>query len=167
MLRTVHDHDDWNAEARGETPMQRADRAYGEILQEVRVAQTGVQILFAFLLGVAFTNRFATASTFQRTTMTVTILLTVVSAVLMIAPAAWHRVYFQQGRRMDVVVWGNRFALVGLAFLAAAMTGAVLLVLDTVLGIVVAVVVAPCVGLLFGTIWFFIPLARRRAAPRD
>jgi Family of unknown function (DUF6328) len=58
MLRTVHDHDDWNAEARGETPMQRADRAYGEILQEVRVAQTGVQILFAFLLALAFQARF-------------------------------------------------------------------------------------------------------------
>jgi hypothetical protein len=54
MLRTLHDHDDWNAEARGETPMQRADRAYAEILQEVRVAQTGVQILFAFLLALAF-----------------------------------------------------------------------------------------------------------------
>jgi hypothetical protein len=57
MLRRLHDHDDWNAEARGETPMQRADRAYGEILQEVRVAQTGVQILFAFLLALAFQAR--------------------------------------------------------------------------------------------------------------
>jgi len=59
-------HDEWNAGARGETPLQRADRAYGEILQEVRVAQTGVQILFAFLLTLAFTSRFASITQFQR-----------------------------------------------------------------------------------------------------
>ena len=56
---TPDDHDEWNADARGETPLQRVDRSYGEILQEVRVAQTGVQILFAFLLALAFTARFA------------------------------------------------------------------------------------------------------------
>src|SRR5436305_8880355 len=59
-------HDEWNAGARGETPLQRVDRAYGEILQEVRVAQTGVQILFAFLLALAFTTRFAAVTGFQR-----------------------------------------------------------------------------------------------------
>src|SRR5262249_5363915 len=68
-------HDEWNAGARGETPLQRADRAYGEILQEVRVAQTGVQILFAFLLTLAFTSRFASITQFQRNAYVVTLML--------------------------------------------------------------------------------------------
>src|SRR5690242_16856210 len=62
---TSDGHDEWNAGERGETPLQRADRAYGEILQEVRVAQTGVQLLFAFLLGLAFTSRFASVTQFE------------------------------------------------------------------------------------------------------
>jgi len=88
MLRTVHEHDDWNADARGETPMQRADRAYGEILQEVRVAQTGVQILFAFLLALAFQARFGTITSFQRGAYVVTLMLCAGSTALLIAPAA-------------------------------------------------------------------------------
>jgi hypothetical protein len=66
VCASSEDHDDWNAGARGETPLQRADRAYGEILQEVRVAQTGVQILFAFLLALAFQARFGSTTSFQR-----------------------------------------------------------------------------------------------------
>src|SRR5919109_4246444 len=92
MLHTVHDHDDWNAGARGETPMQRADRAYGEILQEVRVAQTGVQILFAFLLALAFQARFAAITDFQRGVYVVTLMLCAAATALLIAPAAIHRV---------------------------------------------------------------------------
>lgn len=145
----------------------RLARNMAELLQELRVAQAGVQILFAFLLGVAFTNRFASATVFQRTTLIVTILLTVMSAVLLIAIAAWHRLYFQQRRRIDLIRWGNRFAIVGLACLAAAMTGAVLLVTDVVLGIVAAIVIAVCVAALFGTIWFVFPLVRRSSALQD
>src|SRR5262249_5650590 len=66
ICSAVHDHDEWNAAERGETPLQRADRAYGEILQEVRVAQTGVQILFAFLLALAFQARFGSTTNLQR-----------------------------------------------------------------------------------------------------
>jgi Family of unknown function (DUF6328) len=66
VCSAVDDHDEWNAAERDETPLQRADRAYGEILQEVRVAQTGVQILFAFLLALAFQARFASVTHFQR-----------------------------------------------------------------------------------------------------
>ncbi|HKN96198.1 MAG TPA: DUF6328 family protein [Pseudonocardiaceae bacterium] len=145
----------------------RLARNMGELLQELRVAQTGVQILFAFLLSVAFAARFGSATTFQRVTMVVTVALTTVSAVLLVAPAAWHRVYFREGRREDILRWGNRFALVGLAFLAAAMTGAVLLVVDAVLGRTPAVVLASGAAVLFYAVWFAFPVARRSTAPRD
>lgn len=154
-------------DGRGESDRARLTRNMGELLQELRVVQAGVQILFAFLLAVAFTARFATATTFQRTTMIVTILLTVVSTVLLMALPAWHRLYFQQHRRMDLIRWGNRFAITGLACLAAAMTGAVLLVSDVVLGFAAGVTIAAFVAALFGAVWFVVPLARRATAPVD
>ena len=140
-------------------------RNMAELLQELRVAQAGVQILFAFLLSVAFTNRFASATTFQRVTVITTVLLTTASSVLLMAPVAWHRLYFHQGRRPDVIRWGNRFALIGLALLAAAMTGAVLLVADAVVGRVPAIVMAACAAVLFGSTWIVLPLVRRARTP--
>jgi Family of unknown function (DUF6328) len=76
---------------RGETPLQRADRAYGEILQEVRVAQTGVQILFAFLLTLAFTARFRSVTQFERDIYVVTLMLAAGASALLIAPARARR----------------------------------------------------------------------------
>jgi hypothetical protein len=144
----------------------RLARNMAELLQELRVAQAGVQILFAFLLSVAFTNRFANATTFQRVTVIVTILLTTASAALLMAPVAWHRLYFRQGRRPEVINWGNRFTLGGLTLLAAAMTGAVLLVGDAVLGRLAAILIAVFAAVLFGSTWMVMPLVRRARAPR-
>lgn len=144
-----------------ESEQQQLARNMAELLQELRVAQAGVQILFAFLLSVTFTARFATASTLQRTTFIVTVLLTTVSAVLLIAPVAWHRLYFRQGRRLDVIHWGNRFALGGLVLLAAAMSGAVLLATSAVVGDVPSVVMACCALVLFTVVWLVLPLAKR------
>src|SRR5438105_9777609 len=87
VCTSVEDHDNWNAGARGETPLQRADRAYGEILQEIRVAQTGVQILFAFLLTLAFQARFGQTTGFQRHVYVVTLMLCAAATALLIAPA--------------------------------------------------------------------------------
>jgi hypothetical protein len=92
----------------------------GELLQELRVAQAGVQILFAFLLSVAFAAGFQHADQFQRITATATVLLTAGSSAFLIAPAAWHRLYFRQGRRGDILRWANRSTLTGFALLAAA-----------------------------------------------
>src|ERR1700753_1565987 len=143
-----------------ESEQARLSRNMAELLQELRVAQAGVQILFAFLLSVAFPNRFATASAVQRGTLITTIVLATASAALLMAPAAWHRLYFRKGRREEILFWGNRFALVGLALLAAAMTGVILLVVDAVAGIVLAAVIAGCAALLFGMLWFAVPAAR-------
>lgn len=145
-----------------ESEQDRLARNMAELLQELRVAQTGVQILFAFLLSVVFTARFGDATTFERATVIVTVLLTTVSAALLMAPAAWHRIYFRQGRRPEILRWANRFAITGLAVLAAAMTGAVLLVAQVVVPAWAAIVMAACAAILFTSVWFVMPLTRRR-----
>ena len=161
MLHTVHDHDDWNTEARGETPMQRADRAYGEILQEVRVAQTGVQILFAFLLALAFQARFGGITSFQRGTYVVTLMLCAGATALLIAPAAVHRMTYRRRLKQDLVRVANRLALSGLVLLLLSMASAVLLIMDVVLGLVPAILLAAGVLAWFTMWWFVLPLRSR------
>jgi len=167
MLHTVHDHDDWNAEARGETPMQRADRAYGEILQEVRVAQTGVQILFAFLLALAFQARFGSITSFQRGAYVVTLMLCAGSTALLIAPAAFHRMIYRRRLKQHLVTVANRLALSGLVLLMLSMASAVLLIMDVVLGLVPAIVLAAGVLAWFALWWFMLPLRTRQLGADD
>jgi Family of unknown function (DUF6328) len=155
------DHDDWNAGARGETPLQRADRAYGEILQEVRVAQTGVQILFAFLLTLAFQARFAEITSFQRHVYVVTLMLCAAATALLIAPAAFHRVVYRKRLKQHLVQIANRLALAGLVLLLLSLVSAVLLVMDVVVGRVPAIVLAAAVLVWFVAWWFVLPLASR------
>ena len=166
MLRTVHDHDDWNAEARGETPMQRADRAYAEILQEVRVAQTGVQILFAFLLALAFQARFGDITSFQRGAYVVTLMLCAGATALLIAPAAFHRIIYRRRLKQHLVRVANRMAITGLALLLLSMVSAVLLIMDVVLGLAPAIALAAG-ALAWFTIWWFVLPLRSRARELD
>ncbi|MFD4411215.1 DUF6328 family protein [Streptomyces sp. NPDC058466] len=120
--------------ARDETPLERADRNFAELLQELRVTQTGVQILFAFLLTLAFTQRFPSLDTVQRTTYVTTLLLAVVAAALFTAPAALHRSLFQQNVKPTIVRVSSQLAHIGLYVLMLAFTGSVLLVVDVTLG---------------------------------
>jgi hypothetical protein len=154
-------HDEWNAGARGETPLQRTDRAYGEILQEVRVAQTGVQILFAFLLTLAFTSRFATITHFQRNIYVLTIMLCAGATALLIAPAAFHRMVYRRRLKQRLVHVANQLALSGLVLLLLAMVSALLLILDVAIGLGPALVLA--VGALgwFVTWWIVVPVWNR------
>jgi Family of unknown function (DUF6328) len=164
------DHDEWNAQARGETPLQRADRAYNEVLQEVRVAQTGVQILFAFLLALAFTNRFPTVTTFERDLYVVTLMLCAAATALLIAPAAFHRVIYRQRLKPHLVRVASRLALAGLGFLLLALVSALLLILDVTLSLVPALILAGAAFAFFATWWFALPLRlylRHQASLRD
>ncbi|MDN3292954.1 DUF6328 family protein [Streptomyces ficellus] len=120
--------------ARNETPLERADRNFAELLQELRVTQTGIQILFAFLLTLAFTPRFAFLDSYQRGTYVGTLLLAVVAATLFTAPAALHRTLFQRGAKARIVSISSRLARIGLAVLALTLTCSVLLVVDVVYG---------------------------------
>lgn len=130
------------------------------------MAQAGVQILFGFLLSVTFTGRYATASPLVRGTHLVTVLCAAAAVALLTAPAAWHRVLFRRGRREDVVAAGNTFMLAGLGFLAVAMTGTVLLISEVILGGWVAVLIGVLTLLLYGTLWFAMPLFTRDSSPR-
>ncbi|WP_055551467.1 DUF6328 family protein [Streptomyces sp. NBRC 110028] len=126
--------DDAPRTVRRETALERDDRNFAELLQELRVTQTGVQILFAFLLTLAFTNRFGTLDEVQRGTYVATLLLAVVAAALFTAPAALHRTLFRRGAKRRVVDVSGRLASAGLYVLTMAFTGSVLLVVDVVLG---------------------------------
>ncbi|MCX5355912.1 DUF6328 family protein [Streptomyces mirabilis] len=147
---------------RHETPEERADRNLVELLQELRVVQTGVQIVFAFLLGVAFTSRFPQLSDFQRGTYVVTLLLTVVSAAVLATPVALHRGLFHRGVKPRIVALSTRFAQIGLVFLALALNGAVLLLLDVVLGLSAAIATTVVTTAMFAALWLLLPWALRR-----
>ncbi|MFF7144290.1 DUF6328 family protein [Streptomyces nodosus] len=145
-----------------ESPEARADRNLVELLQELRVVQTGVQIVFAFLLGAAFTSRFPQLSTFQHGSYVVTLLLTVVAAVILATPVALHRGLFHRGLKSRIVALSALLAQVGLVFLAMALNGAVLLLMDVVLGRTAAIAITAITVTLFAGLWFVLPWAIRR-----
>ncbi|MFJ4191014.1 DUF6328 family protein [Kitasatospora sp. NPDC089509] len=147
-----------------ENPAVRADRRLVELLQELRVLQTGVQIVFAFLLGVAFTPRFAELSDAQQDIYVTTLLLTVVAAAVFATPVALHRGLYRHPGKARIVHVSARIAQYGLLLLACALSGAVLLVLDVVLGTAAAVAITAVIALIFATLWFVLPWALRRAA---
>lgn len=141
-----------------ESPEERLRRNIGELLQELRVAQAGVQILFGFLLAVTFTRPYLDGTDFQHAVHLVTVGLTVVAVALLTAPAAWHRVLFRQGQRDRILRISNRFALCGLAALAGAIAGTVLLLVDVIAGMAPAFIAAALALALFGVLWFAMPL---------
>ncbi len=154
--------DAWNTEHRAEAPLQRADRNFAELLQELRVAQTGVQILFAFLLTLSFTDRFAAIDAFQRGVYVFTLVASAMTVALLIAPVAVHRLVFQRGRKRELVRVGHRLVLSGLLSLAVTMLAGVLLVLDVVVGRVAAVSVIAALAAVFVALWVGLPLWLRR-----
>jgi hypothetical protein len=150
-----------------EGPLQRADRNMIEMLQELRVAQTGVQILFAFLLSLSFTERFGSIDAVQRWTYIVTLLLTAITTGLLVAPAAIHRMLFGRGVKAATVEIGHRLFVFGLAALAGTLVGAVLLVLDVTAGRQFAVPVAAIFAVFLVALWFVLPLPVRRRNDRE
>ena len=154
-LRQVDRHPEQYS--RDETDAERLDRNYAELLQELRVAQTGVQILFAFLLTIAFQQRFASLSTFQRDVYLGTLIAAAVAAVLLIAPVAAHRLLFRQGLKDELVAYTGRLAAAGLVFLTLAILGSVLLIVDVVVGAPAAAVVTAAMALLVLLVWYVLP----------
>jgi hypothetical protein len=146
---------------RDETEGERLDRNLGELLQELRVALPGVQVLFAFLLAVPFQKGFEEVTSFQKDVYFATLILTAISATMLISPSAYHRITFRYQQKRRLVYYANRFAIVGLAFLALAMTGAILLITDVLFSTAAAVVTAGLALSFFGFFWFAMPLQRR------
>ena len=142
---------------RDETDAERQDRNYGELLQELRVAQTGVQILFAFLLTIAFQQRFTELSSVLRGLYVGTLCSAAIATALFIAPAAAHRVVFRRHLKQELVSLTGRLAATGLAFLALTVLGLVLLVVDVVSGPVAAWIVTGALACLFTWLWYLLP----------
>jgi MFS family permease len=149
-------------DSREESVAQRADRNLGELLQELRVAGLGVQVLFGFLLSLPFTTRFARLSPAQRDLYLATLVLAAVATALLVGPVAYHRLVFRQGRKEQLVQAASIMAIGGLAAVALAVSAAVLLVTSYVGGGLAAGLITGFVAVLFGLLWFAFPLARRR-----
>ncbi|MEJ3746590.1 DUF6328 family protein [Actinomycetes bacterium KLBMP 9797] len=150
-----------------ETEKQRWDRNFADLLQELRVAQTGVQILFAFLLILPFSAEFPKATAFQRDVYIVALLAASFSAALIISPVAFHRALFRLGRKPELVRHAHRMATGGLAFTLVAMVASVLLITDFLLSRPLALVLSGLTALWFLTFWAVLPFLRRNWAEDD
>ena len=151
----------------GEDNKTRTQRQLIELLNELRVVIPGVQVLFAFLLAIPFSQRFGEVDDFQQTVYFATLLLTTVASVLFMAPSAYHRVLFHQHDRRQIIEVSNRLAIAGLAVLSLAMTGAVLLVTDFLYASRVLVIATTGIVFLgFVVLWGVLPLVRRRNVRR-
>jgi hypothetical protein len=128
MLPTTHQKDD-RVDGRQETENERADRQWAELIQEVRVAQTGVQIMFGFLLTVVFTPRFATLSGTDKTIYLITVVLGAAATGALIGPVAFHRVVSGRSVKPQAVMWASRLTVTGLFLLLATLICALLLVM--------------------------------------
>jgi hypothetical protein len=151
---------------RNETALERADRNLVELLQEVRVAQTGVQVLFGFLLAIVFTQRFRSISTFERIDYFVTLLAAGGAAILLIAPTAYHRILFRRGDKAHLVKVANRLTMIGLFAVAVAMIGVMLLITNLMFGSALTVLVTLAAAIGCATTWFVLPMGRRRELSR-
>jgi hypothetical protein len=154
-------HAEWNKKVRGETEAERIDRNFNDLLQELRVSQAGVQILFAFLLTLAFTQRFEDITTFQRNVYIVTLLCTAAATALIIGPVSYHRLVFRRRLKPALVNASNRMAIGGLGFLFLAMVGSVLLIADVVLQGQVVGWIAAGTAVFYLVLWYVIPLYAR------
>src|SRR3954453_8277718 len=149
---------------RGETPEKRDARNMNELLQELRVVQAGVQILGAFLLSMSFAEGFSRIDEFQRWTYVVTLLMSMLTSGLLIAPAAVNRVTFRRGLKPEIVQTGHKLFSAGLATLVLTLAGGTLLVLDVAVGRTFAIDAAVIVGLVLTGLWFVppVPLLRHQ-----
>ena len=148
-------------ERTGEDRQERTARELIELLNELRVILPGVQFLFAFLLTVPFTPRFAQLNGLETGIFFVTLLCTAIATALLMAPSAQHRILWRGGVREQRLKLGNTLTIVGLAFLVPAMVGAVFVVTAFIFGLGSALGVTLLLVLFFAMLWFVLPLRYR------
>jgi len=157
---TTHDDlppDESPVRGRHETEAERIDRNVAELLQELRVAGLGVQVLFGFLLAMPFTNTFSSLDPEQRRLYVAVLILAALSTALLTAPVAYHRLVFRRHKKHDLLRFANTVALCGLVTVALAISGAVLLVVSVVYDGLVAAVIAALVAGLYFVLWYVTP----------
>lgn len=150
-----------NAE-RDETPAERADRNWNELLQELRVTQTGIQVLAAFLLTLPFQQRFSHLSDWQTGQYLAAVSCAIIAVILLVAPVSAHRWLFGRQQKDVVVMFGDRLAKAGLTMLAVTIVLSVLFVFGVVAGQVAGAVVAAVTAVVFVALWAILPWRRLR-----
>ena len=148
-------------EGRDETPAERLDRNTIELLNELRVAGTGIQVMFAFLLVVPFQTGWQHVDSFEKTVYVVTLLIVATSAFLLMAPPVHHRVLFRRGEKRFLVRTANDLALAGMSLLALGFVGILILLSDVVLGGAAPVIIGALAAAFVTGVWFVLPLIRR------
>ena len=146
----------------GETEAERDDRNLIELLQELRVAGLGVQVLFGFLLAIPFTTKFIDLDHAQRGLYVASLLLAAISTALLLAPVAYHRLVFRQHQKEQLVKDANILAILGLAAVGLAISASVLLVVSYVAPGFIVTIVTVFTVCVFAGLWFVLPLVRRR-----
>jgi hypothetical protein len=144
-----------------ESHEERINRELIELLNELRVALPGVQIMFAFLLAVPFTQRFATVTELQKDAFMAALLCSLAGTAFLIAPSAFHRIRFRDRDKEALIKTANVFAIAGLVFLALGMTAVVFLVTDMLFRGVFTAIVTAVTAALFAVVWFVLPLLRK------
>jgi hypothetical protein len=152
---------------RNESEKQRWDRNFADLLQELRVAQTGVQILFAFLLTLPFSSGFPHTTALQKDVYVIALMSAAFATAMIISPVAFHRALFRQGRKPELVRYAHRMATGGLAFMLISMVSSVLLITDYLLNLVAAIILTAVAGGWFLTFWAFVPWFRRNWIGED
>ncbi|OBF86727.1 hypothetical protein A5791_20105 [Mycobacterium sp. 852002-51163_SCH5372311] len=155
----------WDSRQRGETELQRLDRNWNSLLQELRVVQTGVQLLTGFLLTLPFQQRFDVLSQHMRMVYLATVSCSVGATVLLIAPVAIHRLLFRRHRLQVLVSGAHRCAYAGLTLLGLALTGMTVIVFAAVSGRIAGFVAGACALALFTLFWLVLPLLLRTRGP--
>jgi hypothetical protein len=148
-------------EQRHESPARRLDRNTIELLNELRIAGTGIQVMFAFLLIVPFNTGWRHTDSFERTVYFVTLLVVAASAFLLMAPPVHHRMLFRHGEKQFLVRLGNDFAIAGMALLAVGFVGILVLLSDVVLGGAAPAIVGGLASVFVASLWFGLPIVRR------
>jgi hypothetical protein len=156
-----------NPSEREESYEQRLNRQLDQLLNELRVAMPGVQVLFAFLLAVPFQQRFAAVSEFQKQVYFFTLLASAAASAFFIAPTAYHRILFREGDKPHLIKVASQFALAGLIALALAMNGALLLITDVLFKETTVLITVGVSLTLFITLWFVLGLKRRLSHERS
>jgi hypothetical protein len=158
-----HPEDDqqWDRRRRGETETERLDRNWNSLLQELRVVQTGVQLLTGFLLTLPFQQRFDILSEPLPIVYLATVGCSIGATVLLVAPVGIHRLLFRRHRLQVLVSAAHRCAYAGLALLGTALTGVTVIVFAAVAGRTAGLIAGGCALVLFAFFWWVLPLLLR------
>jgi uncharacterized protein DUF6328 len=156
MAESREEHDE-------ESRRERVNRELIELLNELRVALPGVQVLFAFLLAVPFANGWSKVTQSQKNIFFATLVATAISTACFIVPTAYHRLNFRKREKERILLLSNKFAIAGILFLALSMIGVLMLITDVIYSQTAALVTGAAAFLMFGGLWLVLPLIRRRA----